>query len=218
LNFQSAEQGPAQPWKFRIPERHASDDPPDPKRSNGPNIRTKYQSIIYLQSYLNRGLFLRDNCARLRPDPFPLRRSSLQISSPHRKVLLNYRQFSLFLRTTDCWLCRLSAIPRKPLILNPFQASRLSSFLPTLAHPSAKSFPCVSYGNIGGWGSGPTNSSQAHRPYSSISWASLPSSTSHQSAITSHAFFSSQFVGCASTPPCGTLVLLYLLQPNPSRG
>jgi hypothetical protein len=114
--------------------------------------------------------------------------------------------------------CRLSAIPRKPLILNPFQASRLSSFLPTLAHPSAKSFPCVSYGNIGGWGSGPTNSSQAHRPYSSISWASLPSSTSHQSPITSHAFFSSQFVGCASTPPCGTLVLLYLLQPNPSRG
>lgn len=55
--------------------------------------------------------------------------------------------------------CRPSAIPRKLLISDSFPRSPLTAFLPTLAHPAAKSFPCVSYENIGGWESGPTKGS-----------------------------------------------------------
>jgi hypothetical protein len=82
--------------------------------------------------------------------------------------------------------CRLSAISRKLLISNSFPRSSLDSFFPRRfsrapferdAHPSTKSFPCVSYKNIRGWGSGPTNFPRAHRPCSSP----------HGALITSHA-------------------------------
>jgi len=88
--------------------------------------------------------------------------------------------------------CRLSGLSRKPLILNPFQASRLSSFFPTLAHPSSKSFPCVSYEKTGGWGSGPTNCSRAgwscDTPRAHLRRWPLHriSSTSHKAPIASH--------------------------------
>ena len=48
--------------------------------------------------------------------------------------------------------CRLLAFARKLLISNSFPRSPLNPFFPALAHPSAKSFPCVSYENMGGGG------------------------------------------------------------------
>ena len=80
--------------------------------------------------------------------------------------------------------CRRSAIGSKPLnfclfrspLACPPQLQRrrvtrhsplpLTSFLPTLAQPSSKSFPCRSYENIGRWGPGPSNCSRAEWSHS----------------------------------------------------
>ena len=83
--------------------------------------------------------------------------------------------------------CRLSAPSPKPLIPNPFPHSPLTPFLPPLARTPAKSFPYVSYENIGGWGSGPTNPSHAprHTPPLFLGPRShLPPVTSHLSPVT----------------------------------
>ncbi len=95
----------------------------------------------------------RDTEARLRPDRHSSGRISLQHSSPRIPALLKYRRFFLSLEAVGC---RLLGIPRKLLIPTFFPHSLLSSFFPPLAYPPAKSFPCVSYKNIEGWGSGPT--------------------------------------------------------------